>query len=607
MHNENNRRRAWLAWLFVAALFLLCAALGVVQYSWISEVSQADRERLRGSLQASLDHISQDFNNELTAACGALLPVYTPGGAPVPQEPDAVEAGYAARYARWRRMTHHGQIFSRISLAVPQDSTVILRNLDLDKGVFAVAEWPESWTAIRQRLEARLIREPWQDRRPPTPPTPSAEEEGLVFELPRFGPPPGGGPPGRFGRRESGWLIIELNLPYVRDVMLGELLQRRLWAGGRLDYQVEVVTRRSPQQVIYRSDPNQKLDIASSADASAGLFAIQFEQFFRPGAFPGMRERRTGPGPGLRRSSMEDSGRWQMYARHRAGSLDAVVSRARWGNLAVTAAILLLMVITAAALIRFTRDAQRLAELQMNFVAGVSHELRTPLTVIHTAAYNLRGGVARNPSQVERYGALIQQESGRLGRLVEQVLRFANSNAGRAIRTPEPVSVESVIEDALESCKQEIEGGQFVVESKIEPGLPLVLGDAEALRHALQNLVGNAAKYGTEGGNWIGVFASAVSDGQQQAVEIRVADHGPGIPEDEQEHIFDPFFRGRQALRDQVHGTGLGLNLAKKIVEAHGGTIRVRSELMKGAEFIVRIPAAPAEQQDEFTNLARRG
>jgi signal transduction histidine kinase len=77
--------------------------------------------------------------------------------------------------------------------------------------------------------------------------------------------------------------------------------------------------------------------------------------------------------------------------RHRAGSLDAAVARARRRNLAVTAGVLLLMAASVSTLIRFTRRAQRLAELQMEFVAGVSHELRTPLTVIHTAAYNLRG------------------------------------------------------------------------------------------------------------------------------------------------------------------------------------------------------------------------
>jgi len=116
--------------------------------------------------------------------------------------------------------------------------------------------------------------------------------------------------------------------------------------------------------------------------------------------------------------------------------------------------------------------------------------------------------------------------------------------------------------------------------------------------------VDNALKYGTEGSNWIGIFAAAADGPDGPAVEIRVADRGPGIPEDEQEHIFDPFFRGRRAIQDQVHGTGLGLNLVKKIVEAHGGKIVVRSQPMQGTEFVIRIPAAPPELQDEFAHTA---
>jgi signal transduction histidine kinase len=113
------------------------------------------------------------------------------------------------------------------------------------------------------------------------------------------------------------------------------------------------------------------------------------------------------------------------------------------------------------------------------------------------------------------------------------------------------------------------------------------------LQHVLENLVGNAAKYGLDGSNWIGIFAGQVNAAHGAAVEIRVADRGPGIPEDEQKLIFDPFFRGAQAKQRQVHGTGLGLSLVKRIVQAHGGTIRVKSAPGKGAEFIVRIPVAP--------------
>jgi len=140
------------------------------------------------------------------------------------------------------------------------------------------------------------------------------------------------------------------------------------------------------------------------------------------------------------------------------------------------------------------------------------------------------------------------------------------------------------------------------VDTEIQPGLPSVLGDSMALRHALQNLINNAVKYGTDGVKWIGLFARATSGVSGNMIEIRVQDRGPGIPREEQGHIFDAFFRGRRAVRDQIHGTGLGLNLVKKIVEAHGGTVDVQSEPGAGTTFIVKLPALPTEQQHEFTN-----
>jgi signal transduction histidine kinase len=295
---------------------------------------------------------------------------------------------------------------------------------------------------------------------------------------------------------------------------------------------------------------------------------------------------RPGGGPG------PDFGRWQMYVRHRAGSLEAVVSEARRLNLAVTAGVLMLMMASVFALIRTTRRAQRLAGLQMDFVAGVSHELRTPLTVIHTAAYNLHGRVAGNPAQVERYGALIQQESARLKELVEQILRFASAKAGQVVRQTRPLSVQAVIEEALRASRGVIEQFRSTVETTIEPGLPPLLGDQDALTHAVQNLVSNAAKHGAKTDNRIGVFASKIIEDEEPVLEIRVADHGPGIPADELERIFDPFFRGRRALEDQIHGTGLGLSLTKEVVEAHGGAIFVHSEPSRGTEFVIHIPAA---------------
>jgi signal transduction histidine kinase len=317
-----------------------------------------------------------------------------------------------------------------------------------------------------------------------------------------------------------------------------------------------------------------------------GLFDTPYDQIFRRSPGPGGRGRGPGRGPGA------DSGRWQIFVRHRAGSLEAVVAQARWRNLAVTAGVLLLMMASVGALITYTRRAQRLADLQMDFVAGISHELRTPLTVIHTAAYNLQGKMAHDPAQVERYGALIQKESGRLNNMVEQILRFATTESGRVIEQREPLAIDSVIEEAVSASKSLIEGSLCQFEKRIAPGLPLVMGDRVALRQALENLLTNAVKYGLKGGNWIGISAAKSGGHGPAAVEIRVADRGPGSPRDEQDLVFDPFFRGARAQEEQIRGTGLGLSLVKKIVKAHGGNIRVESEPVKGTVFILRLPAA---------------
>jgi signal transduction histidine kinase len=240
----------------------------------------------------------------------------------------------------------------------------------------------------------------------------------------------------------------------------------------------------------------------------------------------------------------------------------------------------------------------------MEFVAGVSHELRTPLTVIRTAAFNLRGRVASNPSQVERYGALIQQESERLGSIVEQVLRFAGAQAGRVVQERQRVSVPGLITETLQYNKGLLEDALCGVQTAIEPGLPSINGDSLALRHALQNLLANAAKYGGPPGQQSVKISArsvpgAVGSGAAE-IEIRVSDQGDGIPLEEQKRVFDAFFRGKKAMQDQAHGTGLGLHLVKTIIEAHGGSVSLESQLGAGSTFIVRIPAAPAEHQDEL-------
>lgn len=592
MAKGKQRRQWWISWVFAGTVVVLALALGVLQYRWLGEVSLAERDRLRGSLQASLSRISQDFNSDLTSACLALLP-----DRPV-ADAAARHQEYAARFTQAHDNLRQGRILKDLYVAAPHRDRVRLLRLKPDGTGFGEIAWPAEWARVEERLRARLGADVRGGGRMGGP---SFGEQPDLLEIPYIERIAEDGP-GAF--RSVEWLLVQVDLNYLGRTAIPQMLQRHL--GGRADYYAEVVARSDDGPlVIYSSESRARPAMGAKFDATARLFDLRFEQVMR--RFGGMRmpegEFRGGPGPGPRRPGPDgpppDRGRWMLAVRHNAGSIDAVVQRARWRNLGVTGSILILMMAAVWALVRYTRRAQRLAELQMEFVAGVSHELRTPLSVMKTAGHNLQGRISNDPARVQRYGALIQEQSEKLTAIVEQVLRFANAEAGRVIGTKEEVSVEALIDDALAAGRQLIEESGCDVEKNIAADLPPVLGDPNSLRHAIQNLVANAAKYG-RCGDWIGVSAAAAAGGTD--VEIRVADHGPGIPEEELPRIFDPFYRGKRAIEDQVHGTGLGLSLVKRIVEAHHGTISVRSEEGKGTEFVVRIPAATVEQQHEFAN-----
>jgi len=579
---DRLQRRAWFSWASLGLLAVLCAVVAVLQYRWIGEISEAERTRLQSQLHDDLDSLRTRFDEEVFNACAALAP------SPGETERLGVEGAYAARYARWR--VSHPALFRRIALARLREGSLTFEEMDPATAVFHSGAWPADWGDVRDRL----------GQPPQSAGRGGASASGYsVLEVPRL----------RGMRAEptdaQDWLLLELNLDFVRASILPELLHRYLGQGGPLDYDAVVETTGFPPVTIFTSAAASSASVRDAPDAAVALLRDAFSppgagprgpddrdggRRFPPprrdaGPPPGGRAFRGGP-PGPQRASLTGPG-WTLLVRHRAGSLEALVEQARRRNLAVSAGLLLLIVATVALMVRFSRQAQRLAELQMNFVAGVSHEFRTPLTVIRTAAYNLRGRLASRPEQVERYGRLIQDESEKLQALVEQVLRFASTKAGVAVRRREPVRVALLVEKSQQSSAAAARDAGAVLETHIDPDLPVILADELALEHALRNLIENAVKYGAEGGGWVGVFAAA-ADG---AVEIRVADHGPGIPPDEQRQVFDPFYRGRQAVSDQVHGTGLGLALVKDIVEAHGGSISLNSTPGHGAEFVVRLPA----------------
>ena len=132
------------------------------------------------------------------------------------------------------------------------------------------------------------------------------------------------------------------------------------------------------------------------------------------------------------------------------------------------------------------------------------------------------------------------------------------------------------------------------IHREIAADLPQILGDAAALRSAVQNLIANAVKYGGRD-RWVGIRAEHVHDRRHSEVRITVSDHGAGIPAAELPHIFDPFYRGADAVERQIHGNGLGLSLVKRIVVAHGGRVTVTSRAGAGSSFTISLPAVPPD------------
>jgi signal transduction histidine kinase len=474
-----------------------------------------------------------------------------------------------------------------------------LQIVDRTRGVFVASEWPERWRPLEQRLQARFA------NAGPERFGLGESDSGSVIEMPFFGPPEDHDP---FRRRESHWLLLEIDSGYLSSALIPELLRRDLGDAAMQEYDFEVFARSDPRSTIYASAHDRDFPL-EAADASVGFFDVHPE--FRPRRAgpprsdhgpipPGPPPRGAGPGHPRPPDAIGLPGRWVLAARHRSGSLESAVARTRTRNLLVSSAMLLLILTAGAALVRFTRSAQKLAELQMEFVAGVSHELRTPLSVMRTAGHNLQTHVAGDPAKVQKYGALIEHESEKLTAVVEQILQFSNAKAGRIIGPRVPVSIASVIDDALAADRKVIEDSGCVVQKSIDPELEPVLGDRTTLTHAVKNLITNAAKYGSTG-DWIGISAAMRNNGRS-LVEIRIADRGEGVEPDELQQIFEPFYRGKKAVAEQIHGTGLGLSLVKRIVEAHEGTITVENASPRGTAFVIRLPTAPAQLTHEFEN-----
>ena len=238
----------------------------------------------------------------------------------------------------------------------------------------------------------------------------------------------------------------------------------------------------------------------------------------------------------------------------------------------------------------------QLANLQMEFVASVSHELRTPLAVIRSAADNSADGLVKNKETLIRYGTVLQHQSRSMGELVDQILLFA-STEDRKKRVPlKPLAIEQIIETVLSDTEALIRESGFTLDVEVEPNLPHALGDLSGISQCLRNLVGNAIKYGGADRRVVLRACFHLSkDKPQGELRISVTDRGIGIDSSEIVRIFEPFYRSPRVHASQIHGTGLGLALARRLAESMGGALTVLSQLSAGSTFTLHLQIAQGE------------
>jgi len=256
-----------------------------------------------------------------------------------------------------------------------------------------------------------------------------------------------------------------------------------------------------------------------------------------------------------------------------------------------TGAFGLLLIVIAAGLVatyRLVRRETEAAQLKADFVANVSHDLKTPLALIRVFGETLEMGRVRDEATRQEYYRVITRESERLSRLIENVLDFSRIEGGRRTYALAPTAVEPLVRETVESFAYVLAQQGFKVEVTVDPALPAVPMDADAVGHALANLLDNAIKYSAE--RKAVAVTAALRDG---GLALTVADEGIGVPREEQTRIFEKFYRVGRSETQARRGSGMGLALVRHVAEAHGGRVTVESRPGHGSRFTLWLPVGP--------------
>lgn len=241
-------------------------------------------------------------------------------------------------------------------------------------------------------------------------------------------------------------------------------------------------------------------------------------------------------------------------------------------------------------------EARRLDEVRRDFIANISHELKTPIASVSLLAEAL-DQAADEPDRVRRFADRLSVESTRLAHITSEVIELSRLQARDALRRDELLDIDRIVAAAVDQNRvvAAAKGIEMRLRAKSKAK---IYGDEALMVVAVHNLIANAIAYSGEGGR-IGIGITVDDD----AVEIAIADQGIGIAPEDQERVFERFYRVDQARSRNTGGSGLGLSIVKHAVQNHGGDVRVWSQPGRGSTFTIRLPlaeppVAPPEPED---------
>jgi signal transduction histidine kinase len=378
-----------------------------------------------------------------------------------------------------------------------------------------------------------------------------------------------------------------LDEAYIVRTLLPALLSQHLRSDAAQRYDVLVRTAKTGDVVLKTGG-----DLTREWDVSSTIFSI------RPDCLTDQADRgivAVGSRSALSVESMlrqpgkcgdnetGASGIWTISLHGHPSLAESMVS-ARRQHLAVSLGVLFVLVVTVGILLVSAHRARELAALHKQFAAGVSHELRTPLSVISSASENLADGVVEDQDQVRQYGRMIHNHAEEPAAMIENAIWFARGDGTEGLEMEE-VIVEELVMEAAATCAGSLQQAGVVLERDVESGLPAIRGNRTLLLHGLQNLLANVALYG-RAGRWARIQARR----QGGSVEFTIEDRGAGMSPEDLTRVFQPFYRGIGARQANIAGLGLGLALVRRIVEAHGGKVELRSQHNVGTTLAFRVP-----------------